>query len=150
MVPLIDTAQKLLSGTPTDADIRRAVSTIYYAIFHHLCDQHARLLVQDETLGAARYQAYRSVEHGIARAACTDCRNPGKGFPTGIIRYADAFSQLQDQRHDADYNPAATFNLRLANVLAGQCQKAIAAFDAEPERHRRAFVVFVALKRRSK
>lgn len=147
---LIATASKLLQGAATGDDIKRSVSTVYYAIFHHLCQRHCDLLVADETLGAARYQAYRSVEHSNAKAACQECRAAGKGFPKGIIRYAETFIWLQELRHDADYNPTAQFEFNHVNDLIKSCQNAIAAFDAEPERHRRAFILFVALKRRGK
>jgi uncharacterized protein (UPF0332 family) len=147
---LIATASKLLQGAATDDDIKRSVSTVYYAIFHHLCQMHCDLLVDDDTLGAARYQAYRSVDHSNVKAACQECKAAGKGFPKGIIRYAETFIWLQDLRHDADYNPTAEFDLKHVTDLINSCINAIAAFDAEPERHRRAFVLFVALKRRSK
>jgi hypothetical protein len=147
---LIESATKLLQGTATGDDIKRSVSTVYYAIFHHLCQSHCDFLVADETLGAARYQAYRSVDHSNAKAACQDCKSAGKGFPKGIVRYAETFIRLQDLRHDADYNPTADFDVNHVNDMISSCKKAIAAFDAEPERHRRAFVLFVALKRRGK
>lgn len=150
MSALMATAEKLLTGKITDADIKRAVSTVYYAMFHHLCERHCDLLVADKTLGAARYQAYRSVDHGLARSACIECRLPHKGFPKGVLLYADAFARLQDLRHKADYDPMAAFNIYQANALIVDCQNAIAAFDAEPERHQRAFVLFIALKRRNK
>jgi hypothetical protein len=149
-VSLIATAKKLLQGAATDDDIKRSVSTAYYAIFHHLCQRHCDLLVADDTLGAARYQAYRSVDHSNAKAACQECRATGKGFPRGVIHYAETFIRLQDLRHDADYDPTAQFNINHAHALINDCTKAIAAFDAEPERHRRAFVLFVALRRRGK
>jgi hypothetical protein len=150
MSALLATAEKLLTGKVSDADMRRAVSTIYYAIFHHLCERHSDQLVADKSLGAAMLQAYRSVEHGLARTACIECRVPGKCFPKGVLVYADVFSRLQDLRHKADYDPTAAFNIYQAHALINDCRKAIAAFDAEPERHKRAFVVFVALKRRGK
>jgi hypothetical protein len=138
----IATAEKLLTGS--------AISATYYAMFHHLCENHCELLVADKSLGAAWSQVYRSVDHGLARSACIECRMPGKGFPKGVLLYADTFTRLQDIRHKADYDPNVGFNIYQANAIIDECVKAIAAFDAEPERHRLAFVLFVALRRRGK
>lgn len=150
MRELLDTARKLLVGATSESDLRRAVSTTYYAIFHHLSQCCCDLLVQDETLGSANYQVYRSIEHGLARAACVECVAPGKGFPASIVTYANAFTRLQGRRHAADYDPSARFNPITAQHLINRCEQAMAAFDAEQERHRRAFAILVALRKRGR
>ena len=54
---------------PTQADLRRAVSTAYYTLFHCLAGTAADLLT-----GANRdpewHQVYRALEHGKAKSAC--------------------------------------------------------------------------------
>lgn len=147
---LLATSRKLLSAEPSQTDIRRAVSTTYYAMFHHLSRRCCELLVRDETLGSADYQVYRSVEHGLARAACNECKDRDKGFPAAIVEYARVFALLQARRHSADYDPALRFNPFAAEHLVALAEAAIAAFDAEPERHRRAFALLVAVRRRSR
>lgn len=151
MIPgLLATARKLLAGTPSEADLRRCVSTTYYAVFHHLSAVCCDLLVRDATLGSANHQVYRSIEHGLAKAACLECRTPGKGFPTAIVDYAQLFTQLQIRRHAADYDPTARFSAMAAEQLITRAEAATAAFDAEPERHRRAFALLVAVRRRGR
>ena len=58
-------------GRPTQARLRRAVSTAYYAMFHYLAGCAANLLI-----GCARkpawHQTYLALEHGKARIACED------------------------------------------------------------------------------
>ena len=69
---LIQTARRLAqpgAAQPTQADLRRAVSTAYYALFHCLAATAADLLT-----GSSRspewHQVYRALEHGKARSAC--------------------------------------------------------------------------------
>jgi hypothetical protein len=150
MSGMLVTARKLLSGQPTPTDTRRAASSAYYAIFHHLCDKICHLLVcNDGELQRARYQAYRSVEHGTAKSACLEC-SENKDFPIHIVEYAETFVALQQRRHDADYDPNEDFSAASAQALITRCEDAIAAFDLSDEKHQRAFVVMVALRKRGR
>ena len=150
MRELLDTARKIVIGTPTQSDLRRAVSTAYYAQFHHLCQACCDLLVRDGTLGSANYQVYRSIDHGLAKAACAECNAPRRGFPSSIMAYAETFNLLQRKRHDADYDPTANFNRRNVEHLIARAEAAITGFDAEQARHRRTFVILVALRKRGR
>ena len=130
-------------------DMKRAVSTTYYAIFHHLCGKTCDLIC-DPTLGRARQQVYRSIDHGLAKASCIEAKAPGKSFPVSIQRYAETFLVLQQKRHDADYDPVVAFEFNAVHDLIAECEAAMQGFDAEDERHRLAFVLLVALKRRGR
>ena len=44
---LLDIARRLAEGNPTQADLRRAVSSVYYAVFHAICQSNADTLVGD-------------------------------------------------------------------------------------------------------
>ena len=147
---LLLTAKKLLSGEPSGEDTRRAVSTAYYAMFHHLCEKVCSLLVCGEgELNRARYQAYRSIDHGPTKSACLECRED-KSFPQAVVEYAETFVALQQRRHDADYDPFEAFSAASAQALIGRSEHAIAAFDAVDEKHQRAFVILVALRKRGR
>ncbi len=145
---LLGTARKLVTSTSTLSDRRRAVSSVYYAQFHHLCQSCCDLLVRDGTLGSANYQVYRSIDHGLAKAACAECHDTRRGFPASIVTYAKTFNFLQRKRHDADCDPTADFGRHDVEQLIERAETAMTAFDAEQERHRRAFVIFVALRKR--
>ena len=60
-------------GRPRETNLRRAVSTTYYALFHCLAAAGADLLVggagADRSRPAWR-QAYRALQHGPARKRC--------------------------------------------------------------------------------
>jgi hypothetical protein len=105
---LIATARKLARSSPRrprQADLKRAVSTAYYALFHAVAKDAADMLVG---VGPNRPEkawthVYRSLQHGEARTACEAVRN--LDFPAAIIACAEVFVTLQQERHDADYNP---------------------------------------------
>ena len=58
---------------PTQASLRRAVSTAYYAMFHCLAYAAANVLVGRDR-SPAWHRVYRALEHGRARNACEDKR----------------------------------------------------------------------------
>ena len=69
---LIETAHRLTELSPrrpSQANLRRALSTAYYAVFHCLAATAA-----DALMGKGRndawHQTYRALEHGSARRAC--------------------------------------------------------------------------------
>lgn len=144
---LINTAERLASlQRPTTSDLRRAVSTAYYALFHSMC-----ALAADSLLGRehpdrcerAWAQTYRALNHGTAFIACKKCANNDHNFPKEIQAFADYFITMQGLRHDADYDPKAKFSAAdVASHVSGAL-KAIESLDAAPEKHRRAFAALV-------
>jgi uncharacterized protein (UPF0332 family) len=103
---LIVTARKLAKASPTkprQAEVRRAVSTAYYALFHALAKNAADVLV-----GVGRSRAneawvhvYRALDHGFAKNACQQTRT----VPATFVACADEFIELQEARHKVDYDP---------------------------------------------
>ena len=86
---------------PTQARLRRAVSTAYYAMFHCLATSAADLFIGSERT-PAWHRTYRALEHGRARSACQQ----GWGmreFPEEVRDFARAFVVLQKARQQADY-----------------------------------------------
>ena len=100
---LIEAARVLTEsgpGRPTQARLRRAVSTAYYAVFHCLAATAADLFI-GPTRGPAWHRAYRALEHGRARSACQE---PAvREFPEEVRAFAEAFVALQKARQQADY-----------------------------------------------
>ena len=78
---------------PTQAKLRRAVSTAYYAMFHCLAASVADLFI-----GTARnpawHRAYRALEHGRAKSACRQARTM-REFPMEVCNFAKTFVELQ-------------------------------------------------------
>ena len=147
---MISTARKLANASPLkprQADLKRAISTAYYALFHAIAKDAANLLVG---VGAARpqeawVQVYRALQHGAAKTACEGVRN--LNFPTAMKRCADAFVTLQQKRHDADYDPTRR-GLRTDAVAAiVMAEAAIVCLRSSPKPERRAFAVFLLFQK---
>ena len=154
MIPkdLLDQADHLLRLSPRrpkQANLRRAVSASYYAVFHALCWSNANILAGT---GAGRperawLQVYRAVDHGQAKSRCKDARS--KGFPATIQAYAEAFVTLQEQRHRADYSPDRHFTKQESVEFAKLARSAVSAVGSAPIKDRRAFAIHILLSYRS-
>ena len=134
-------------GRPTQARLRRAVSTTYYAMFHCLAATAADLFVGRKR-GPAWHRAYRALEHGKAGNACRQGRTM-REFPTEIRRFAERFATLQVERQQADY--ALDGNAYLKSdvlVTIAAAERAIGWVEQADARHRRAFATHVLFRRR--
>jgi len=152
---LILTARKLVRsqqslvgtqrGAPRQSDLRRAVSTAYYAAFHALSKQCA-----DKMIGAsptaklqAWRQVYRAVDHGVVKSACEN-RSAMLQFPQAVQDFAIRFVELQSERHKADYDPTAERLFRDAVIsLIDETEAAIKDFSKAPVPEIRAFCAYV-------
>lgn len=110
-------------GRPSQANLRRAVSSAYYSLFHLLCDDSAGAFVgKTSTDAKMRVLVTRAFVHTQMREACLDV---GKSNPSPIFqpffaalnplssrelqRLARAFVELQMRRHRADYDLSTPF-----------------------------------------
>ena len=147
---LLDIARRLAEGNPTQTDLRRAVSSVYYALFHALCQSNADTLVGDDPQSRdqlAWRQAYRALDHGYARQRCILAgRNP-RFMPT-IQALSNHFVATQISRHQADYEPDTDFEQQEIAAIITQIDAAIAAFRGVPAPDRRAFAVYVLMRER--
>ncbi len=104
-------------GAQIEAELRRAVSTAYYALFHLLVDEATDRLVSIATI---RPRVARTFDHNIMKKVCqeyadaTDIgagqfRTKGAGIviPTALYNIASTFVALQEARIQADYNLGA-------------------------------------------
>jgi len=99
----------------TQADVRRAVSTAYYALFH--------LLVSETTLNwsrdSSRNALGRMFDHGLMKKVSSRVADPKRtpfagedpAAVSGLRLVADAFVQLQNARHIADYDNGKSWSL---------------------------------------
>lgn len=144
----LDTAHDLLRAgrrRPRQTNLRRACSSLNYALFHTLCDCCATTLVGVGTQRAWQ-QAYRFIDHKPTKNRCLAIRNM-RGFPPAIEDFADLFVSLQDKRHSADYSPAGTFYKSSVEADLIAARAAIAAFNNAKLKDRRAFAAHIALAR---
>ncbi len=97
---------------PMEVDLRRGVSTAYYALFHLLIHECMTRIIADATL---RSRISRSLDHGKMRLVCQDYSNAVTGAGGVVTLRGNAiapqlrdigltFVDLQQARHDADYD----------------------------------------------
>ena len=135
-------------GRPRQAELRRAVSDTYYALFHTLANNAANLIVgsrsSTRTMQAWR-QTYRALDHGRVKRQCTERRSRQilKRFPQGIQDFADQFVEMQRRRHLADYDPFEHFSRYSVAQYIEETRSAIVEFENVDRDDRRAFAVFV-------
>jgi hypothetical protein len=111
----------------SQASLRRAGSTAYYALFHLLIDEAVSKWVVERQRSAMG----RTFEHSAMKKVCEEYVKLFyiAGQPESGVRLknvAEAFTILQGKRHTADYN--VSFNWSQTNTVA-QIDLASAAFD---------------------
>ncbi len=103
---------------PTQANLRRSISSSYYAVFHLLISESVQLLVPSQPRGLAGRvsRAFGHADMGkvckqISQKPLSDVFTPlmGKGISEELGSVAETFSTLQQARHVADYDVSATF-----------------------------------------
>ena len=137
-------------GIPSEANLRRAVSTAYYAVFHALCQSFADSLAGPAPGPLARehwVNAYRTLDHRQVKNKLSNQRGMAN-FSGQIRSFADKFVDLQDQRHSADYDPEASFNPQEVQQVVNDAEDAIALFGAASEDERRLLAVYLVATRR--
>lgn len=156
MLPLdlIKTARRLAEkpgrGQPRQSDLKRAVSTAYYALFHALCLTCANGFIGTKTAdrsNPAWRQTYRSVEHRTTKNRCSKS-NTIRLFPSEIRNFADEFVKMQEKRHEADYDPASRFKLNDVVVAIDAAELAIQQLMNCRIKDRRAFAAWVLMPER--
>jgi uncharacterized protein (UPF0332 family) len=136
---LIEQAEHLAhreSKRPRQASLRRAVSATYYAVFHLLIDDAALKLVPNLPT-SLRSQVRRAFAHGEMRNACEQFTKSSQVFSRLLAQpieselqaIAEAFVELQLQRHLADYDLNQTFNRIEVLDLIGLAKSAMAGWS---------------------
>lgn len=154
---LIRTAESLLTvsrNRPKQADLRRSISTTYYALYHCLCNNCADCVVSrtgDYPKNAWK-RAYRAMSHGFAKSVCNSKERKRREilerFPPPIQDFANQFYSMQVKRHQADYDPFfITEKSSVINDIAIS-RKVIEDFEAVPKSDRQAFTTLVLFKDR--
>ena len=141
-----DLVERTSRGRPRQTNLRRAVSTTYYALFHCMAICCADTLVGGA--GANRSapawrQAYRALQHTTARQRCA--QPTIRRFPNDIQDFAVEFVAMQRKREHADYDPDGTFYKSDVLQDINATENVIGQFMKAPLKDRRAFAVYVLL-----
>ena len=128
LLSVADTLARL--DDPTTVARRRAVSSAYYALFHRLiADATRRTFGDDPARDEDRYTVSRWYNHGEIRTVSRWIIRLARGEsvpngvavllgnpPADLVEVVRAFIQLQEARHEADYDHTA--NLSAADARA--------------------------------
>jgi hypothetical protein len=150
---LLEQARRLATldvRKPKQANLRRAISATYYAMFHLLVDEACRVLIgAQHNQSPFRQVLGRAFTHGAMKEACksfgggTLKKGVAKGLPVGftipgeIRRLADTFVDLQDSsalvkryvqetgtvwvRRLTRHNPSITIYIARITVVEDRC-----------------------------
>ena len=133
---LITTARQLANlhqRRPRQADLRRSVSTAYYALFHGLAELAASRLVGTTSTAqksAVWTRVYRELNHLTAKKACG--RPEIQDCSTELAQFLVAFPRLQELRHQADYNPEVRYLQVEALSAADEAERGLAGLQGAP------------------
>jgi uncharacterized protein (UPF0332 family) len=116
---------------PKQASLRRAISTSYYAVFHLLTANAALRFIPKRPYGlVARVE--RALSHQEMKKACQAFNNKPLAEPLLTLvgetpsdqlrNIASAFIELQEKRHKADYDTAASFSRNEAEALLAKAE----------------------------
>ncbi len=153
---LLEQADRLITppggGAPRQADLRRAISNAYYAIFHAVVAEAADVLVGKTHRASPRYAlVYRSIDHKSLRELCENVKkktlpekyskySPKGGFGSDLIALAAAVVDLQEKRHLADYDPLFRVRMSDAVLAVATGRTALSRFKNASRPSRKAFL----------
>ncbi len=148
---LLDQADRLVKQAGgQQVDLRRAVSAAYYALFHT-----AAISVSDHVVSRSRRNtrewafAARSLDHRKLKEVCQNVVRPtGKYrdlipptlFQPDLKDFAEAVVDLQEKRHQADYNPLAEFRVSDVRNMISLARSVHGRFNAVGDDEKRLFV----------
>ncbi|MEL6772923.1 MAG: hypothetical protein AAFP18_17825 [Bacteroidota bacterium] len=121
---------------PKQASLRRAVSTAYYAMFHLLTEESARLMVSGNARASLRLCVRRAHDHADMKSVARQFAEGGlsrkiepglngQAIPVSLRGVAKAFVDLQEARHEADYDVSRTFTRAEVVTLLEQVAQAL-------------------------
>jgi hypothetical protein len=149
---LLDIADQVIrNGANSSALKRRAVSTAYYAVFHALAKACTNTLLPSVDRNSDAYQrVYRALDHGPLKAAFAAGAGPLRDRDP-LKKIGDAVTQLQSERHRADYMPPSKnfFSPNQAETLVQRAREAVTDIEALSSRDRVALATWLLFKSRS-
>jgi uncharacterized protein (UPF0332 family) len=153
---LLETARYLLrrnQNRPSQGDLRRAISTAYYALFHRLIDDAVARLVVD---AGQRDVVARAYSHTEMKKACQSVQKSPlpkpvdtffvTGVPSEVLSIAKLFVLLQEIRHEADYNRGKHFTRLETRDLLARMEPTLRDWDrVKPTPEGQGFLVLLLL-----
>jgi hypothetical protein len=162
---LLDHARQLAGppavGAPRQVDLRRAISSCYYSVFHFTLTAVADAFVGNTKRATPEYAlAYRSIDHRSLKDLCVDLQKatiparyqpytPPMGFGADFRAYAAGVVDLQQNRHAADYDPSSKFVASDAWLMVRTAESTIVSFRSVSDIEQRSFAALLLFGVRS-
>lgn len=156
---LFDQAERLIApppaGPPRQVDLRRAISSAYYGVFHFTLTALADQFVGRTLRGTPAYElVYRSIDHRAFKTLCLELQKtppaaryqqflPPDGIGADIQALATIAADLQERRHRADYNPTPRFKTADAQLAVTTARNAVDRFNRSSAARRTAFLTLL-------
>ena len=143
------------AGRPRQVDLRRAISSAYYGLFHFTIASLADEFVGIAQRSTASYVlVYRGVDHRTLRDTCAEVQKqnppqryapyvPDNGFGANIQAFATAAIELQEKRHRADYNLEPLVRTSDAQLAIATARSAVRRFGRANATRRKAFLTLL-------
>lgn len=124
---------------PTQANLRRAVSAAYDAMFHFLTAEAARRFIP-QNQAPLQHLMTRGFQHGEMKSAAKAftheqlpaaiARTLGSPIPPELRSFAKTFVQAQERRHVADYDLREQFDRQSVQAFVQQVRMALSKWEA--------------------
>ena len=131
------------AGQPRNTNLRRAVSTAYYALFHAIALNAARAALpggdDNEVFGLTRYITHASINQVSKYLAGATAPEHLTSVVTRLRENPElstvgsTFVALHEKREEADYNHLAEFNRPNTLALVQRAERAVALVEGERE-----------------
>jgi len=125
---LFEQADELIDGYKNETDLRRAISTAYYGVFHFILRHVADTIAGTGNRSTNLYgMVYRSVEHKPLRDLCATLGSKVKSYaPMGgfgpVIAFAGLVQQLYEQRILAQLSQLGPLNSNFCGAPRPKCE----------------------------
>ncbi|HEV3270697.1 MAG TPA: hypothetical protein VGZ93_00780 [Candidatus Methylacidiphilales bacterium] len=140
---------------PKQANVRRAASTAYYALFHFLADKVTRTLAgATNDVVEVRTWLARALEHSTMSKVCKFFGNANdknfKSFASklnftsqrDLEKIARAFVELQELRHSADYDLSEPITRAEADSAVKQTENVFKLWSGLEKQYPKLLVIF--------
>ena len=148
---LMLTAERRLENPTslTPADLRRATSDIYYALFHKVCEALVIPIGSDPESKAFRdtyITLYRLPDHAYLEQKCKEVRS--HAFSDAVKHFAAQLVTFKNKRQIADYDPIAKFEISIVKNDWSIANSVLTDFNSVTPEEQARFAFFVALRGR--
>jgi hypothetical protein len=157
----LDQAEYLIDWSGgRQVDLRRAISSAYYGVFHAVMKAAADTYIGRSNRQSAEYSAaYRHIDHALLKSVCETCKkkpladdgqSESDRFNQDLRAFAGAVVELQARRHAADYDPSLYLYVLDARAVVATARDALKRFGGLPSDQKLKFLFQLMVKAKSR